>query len=416
MDRSRREVLTLGLAAAAGSLCSCRKSSSSRSPVPAAAAKPAKIEIPPPLPAARYAQRRKEVAEKMRRDAIDALLLTPCPSLLYLTGADLWRSERLIASVLRADGSWENLGPAFEADRLKASGLPGELVTWEEAENPSPMLARMLSVGGASPKLAVEGTTWFDDLAPLSRLLPTARLTSATPLLAYFRMRKDPEEIALMQAAARITLAVMRRLMAEMHEGLTEEGVLQRAGSLAQEWGVPLDGMVQFGAHSAIPHAAAGSAGLKEGQVILFDMSVKVHGYYSDVSRTFAFGPAPPRYQQVYELVQAAQEAGFRAARTGAIAGAVDEAARSVIRKAGFAAHFTHRLGHGLGLQVHEQPYLVAGNDLVLEEGMTVTIEPGIYLPGEFGVRIEDDVRVSLRGAEVVSSEAPGAPPAKDPG
>ena len=416
MDKSRRELLTLGLAAAAGSLLSCRETSAGRAPSPAAPATPAKIEIPPPVPQARYAERRQEVAAKMRREGIHALLITPCPSLLYLTGADLWRSERLIASVLREDGSWENLGPAFEADRLGSSGLPGEISTWEEEEDPSPILARMLSRGGASAKLAVEGTTWFDDLAPLSRLLPSARLTSATPLLSSFRMKKDPEEIALMRAAGRITLAVMKRLMDEMKEGMTEEEVLRRAGEVSHEWGVPLDGMVQFGAHSAVPHAAAGSDQLREGQVILFDMSVIVHGYYSDVSRTFAFGQPPPEFQQVYGIVKAAQEAGFRAARPGIPAGAVDEAARAVVRKAGFARNFTHRLGHGLGLEVHEHPYLVTGNSLVLEEGMTVTIEPGIYLPGKFGVRLEDDVRVALRGAEILSSDSPAPPAADNPG
>jgi Xaa-Pro dipeptidase len=410
VDKSRRELLTLGLAAAAGSLFSCHGTAANRSPTPAAAAAPGKIEIPPPLPESLYAQRRLAVAEKMRRDGIDALLLTPCPSLLYLTGADLWRSERLIASVLRNDGGWENLGPAFEADRLKASGLPGGLLTWEEGQDPNPILARMLSQRGASAKLAIEGTTWFDDLAPLSPLLPSARLISATPLLSSFRMRKDPQEIALMRAAARITLAVMKRLMDEMKAGLTEEEVLRRAVDVAQEWNVPLDGLVQFGANSAIPHAAAGSARLKEGEVILFDMTVTVHGYNSDVSRTFAFGTPPPEFRQVYGTVKAAQEAGFRAARPGTTAGSVDEAARSVIRKSGFAKYFTHRLGHGLGLQVHEHPYLVAGNNLVLEEGMTVTIEPGIYLTGKFGVRLEDDVMVAPRGAEILSSEGPVAP------
>ena len=415
MDRSRRELLTLGLAAAAGSLWSCRKTSADRDTVTGVAPASQKIEIPPPIPPARYAQRRQEVAKKMRRDGLDALLITPCASLFYLTGADLWRSERLIASVLRADGSWESLGPAFEAERLKNSGLPGEILTWEEAQDPNPILARMLAQGGASLTVAVEGTTWFDDLAPLSRLLPSARVTSATPLLSYFRMRKDPEEIALMRAAARITLVVMQRLMGEMKEGLTEEEVLMRAGELSQEWGVPLDGMVQFGANSAIPHADASSVKLKEGQTILFDMGVTVHGYHSDVSRTFAFGQAPPRFQQVYGIVKAAQEAGFRAARPGIPAGAVDEAARQVIRKAGFAKEFTHRLGHGLGLEVHEYPYLVAGNSLLLEEGMTVTIEPGIYLAGEFGVRLEDDVRISLMGAEILSSDSPTPPASQIP-
>ena len=411
MDRTRRELLSLGLVAATGSLLACGKGSASKAPAPASSAPPAKIEMPPPVAEAAYARRRKDLSERMRAEGIDALLLTPSPTLFYLTGADLWRSERLIATILRSDGACDNLGPAFEAERLRGSGLPGELTTWEESEDPVPFLARLLARQGAALKLAVEGSTWYDDLAPLSRALPSARILSATPLVSSLRMKKDPEEIALMRCAGRITLALMKQLMDEMREGMTERQVLRRAEELARTYGdVPLDGMVQFGAHSAIPHAAPGDTKLREGDVILFDMGVTVHGYHSDVSRTFAFGRPPGRFQEVYGIVRSAQEAGFRAAREGAAAGTVDEAARSVIRRAGFAADFTHRLGHGLGLQVHEPPYLVAGSAVRLEDGMTVTVEPGIYLRGLFGVRIEDDVRISPEGGQILSSDA-GPPP-----
>ena len=406
-------MLSLGLAAAAGSLLACGQGSTSRAPEPASEARPLRIELPPPVPEATYARRRRELAERMGAEGIDALLLMPSPALFYVTGADLWRSERLIATLLRRDGACESLGPAFEAERLRGSGLPGELTTWEEAEDPVPLLARMLARQGAALKLAVEGSIGYDDLAPLARTLPSARLLSATPLLSSLRMKKDPEEIALMRCAGRITLAVMKRLMEEMREGVKEKEVLRRAEELARQWDVPLDGMVQFGANSAIPHAAPGDARLRDGDVILFDMGVTVHGYHSDVSRTFAFGRPPGRFQEIYGIVRSAQEAGFRAARDGAGATTVDEAARSVIRRAGFAEHFTHRLGHGLGLQVHEAPYLVAGNAQRLEEGMTVTVEPGIYLRGLFGVRIEDDVRIGVAGAEILSSESPPTPAAE---
>ncbi len=409
MDKSRRDLLALSAAAAAAALLRCGDAAS-RSPSPDAQAKPAArpASLPPPIPPERYAARREKVAERMAQEGIDALLLTPSPSLLYLTGADLGRSERLIAMVLRRDGTCESLGPAFEAERLTGSGMPGRLTTWEESQDPVAALVGILTRVGASPRLSVEGTTWLDDLAPLSRRMPGARISSATPLLGEFRMRKEPEEVELIRAGAQITVAAIGQLMKELKAGVSEEELLARAQAIARESGGELDGLVQFGANSAVPHRAPGSVRLRESDVVLFDMGTKVHGYSSDVTRTFAFGRPPERYSQVHETVRAAQEAGFRAARAGIPASAADEAARSIIRRAGFARYFTHRLGHGIGLQGHEPPYLVAGNPLALAEGMTVTVEPGIYLPGEFGVRLEDDVLVQATGSEVLSAE-PGA-------
>ena len=409
MDKSRRDLLALSAAAAAAALLRCGEASS-RAPAPAPGSAPAKpAALPPPIAPGRYAQRREKVAARMQEEKIDALLLTPSPSLLYLTGADLWRSERLIAFVLHSDGSSESLGPAFEAERLTASGLPGTLTTWEESEDPVAKLVVILTRKAPAPTLSVEGTTWLDDLAPLSRRIPGARIASATPLISPFRMRKEPEEVDLIRAGALITVAVIGKLMEEIEEGRTEAETLARAKAIARASGVELDGLVQFGANSAVPHRAPGDTKLRQGDVALFDLGVKVHGYSSDVTRTFAFGRAPERFSQVHETVRAAQEAGFRAARAGIPASAADEAARSIIRRAGFARFFTHRLGHGLGLQIHEPPYLVAGNPVALAEGMTVTVEPGIYLPGEFGVRLEDDVLVQTTGSQVLSAET-GAP------
>lgn len=414
MDKSRRELLTLGVAAAAGSLLGCRNGLASRAPAPSGPAEKEPEPLPPPLSPLAYPRRRERLLAKMREEGIDFFLATPSAHLRYLTGAELHRSERLIAWVLRKDGTSLVIGPAFEADRLKTSGMPGELRTWQESEDPIALLASELASAGPSPGVAVEGTTWFDDLASLSRRIPGGRVKSATPLLAPIRMEKDPEEIALIRAGARLTVRIIRRLMDELKEGQTEEQLLARAGDLARKSGVTLEGLVQFGAHSAIPHAPAGKTPLRAGDVVLFDMGISVHGYQSDVSRTFAFGRPPERFSQVYKLVQEAQATGIRAARTGIPASAVDEAARSVIRRAGYGTAFTHRLGHGLGLEGHEHPYLVAGNGMPLREGMTVTVEPGIYLSGEFGVRLEDDVVVGAEGAEVLSQEPRGQAPSQE--
>jgi Xaa-Pro dipeptidase len=407
MDKSRRGFLGLGAAAAAGWLAGCGKEAPAAS-APLAAAPPAPREpaVPPAIPAERYLQRRKELASRMKEEGFDYLLSTPGASFAYLTGADLGRSERLIALVLGKDGSCSCVGPAFERERLEQAGLPGKLHTWEESEDPIPLLASLLPAAGGSSRVAVEGTTWFDDLAPLERRIAAERIASATPLLSALRMRKDPDELALMRFAASVTLEAIRLIMQEVKEGVTEKELLGRAADIASAAGAALEGTVQFGPRSAIPHAQAGGTRLRSSDVILFDLVAEVRGYHSDISRTFGFGAPSSHFQEVYRLVRHAQEEGIRAARSGVPARNVDEAARAVIRRNGYGPRFTHRLGHGLGLQVHEAPYLVGGNDLILREGMTVTVEPGIYLPGEFGVRLEDDIRVTAGDAEILSAPA----------
>ncbi len=409
MDRTRRRFLGLGAAAAAGLLSGCspgKGKPATPAPLPSSSPPPA---LPPPISAERLARRRGDLAARMREEGIDLFLATPSASFTYLTGASLWRSERLIALVMEKDGSCRCLGPAFEKERLLQSRLPGELDTWQEEEDPIPLLAALLSAGKGSARIAVEGSTWYETLAPLARRLPAARLSSATPLLSPLRMKKDPDEIALMQAAVEITLRAINQVMMEARVGDTEEELLGRAAAIASAAGATLEGMVQFGPKSAIPHAGSGKIPLRAADVILFDLVAEVHGYHSDISRTFAFGQAPsslPRFQAVYQAVRRAQEEGFRTARPGIPAGKVDEAARAVIRQSGYGPYFTHRLGHGLGLEVHEEPYLRGGNEVVLEEGMTVTVEPGIYLPGEFGIRLEDDLVVGPSGPRILSAPA----------
>jgi len=408
MGSTRREFMGLGAVAAAGLLAGCGGDMKSRRPAPAGTERALSVPIPPPIPAERYARRRDDLAARMRKEGFDLLLVTPGVSLTYLTGASLRKSDRLIAWVLEKDGSCRCLGPAFEEERLACSGLPGDRRNWKETEDPIALLAEILASRGPSPRIAVDGTLGPDILAPLARRLPAARMAGATPLLSALRMRKDPEEIALLQAAIDITLEAIRRVMREAKEGVTEGGILARAVEVAGAFGASLEGTVRFGPGSAVPHAGAGEARLRRSDVILFDLVAQVRGYHSDISRTFGFGDFSPRFQQIYRVLRQAQEEGFRAARPGIPAGRVDEAARSIVQRNGFGRYFTHRLGQGVGLEAREEPYLAGGNLLVMEDGMTVTVGPGIYLPGEFGVRLTDVVLVTATGPKVLS--APIAP------
>lgn len=185
---------------------------------------------------------------------------------------------------------------------------------------------------------------------------------------------------------------------------------LEAAGELLEilrQTGVPHDPLVQFGASSAIPHAEAGHTALRRGDMVLFDLSATVEGYVSDITRMTCFGDATAEMKAVYDVVLAAQQAAIAEVRPGVACQEVDRAARGVIEAAGFGAHFTHRTGHGLGMDIHEAPWLVEGNLSRLEAGQVMTVEPGIYLPGRFGIRIEDDVLVTPDGAEVLSEGAP---------
>jgi Xaa-Pro dipeptidase len=234
--------------------------------------------------------------------------------------------------------------------------------------------------------------------------LPAARLVSATPVTAGCRMAKDAHEVGLMRRAGLITLQAHRAVFASLREGMTQTQVARLSADAHRRLGIAGGSLVLFGPDAAFPHGTSKPKALQAGDVVLIDGGGKLHGYASDITRTAVFG-APPteRQRRVFEIVRAAQQAAFRSARPGAECQAVDAAARRVIEDAGFGPgfrYFTHRLGHGVGLDGHERPYLVAGNALTLRPGMCVSNEPGIYLPGEMGIRHEDVMVVTEDGAE----------------
>jgi len=235
-------------------------------------------------------------------------------------------------------------------------------------------------------------------------------LASATPVTAGCRMIKTANEVALMQLAAQVTLSVYEAVYMALREGMTQHDVRDLIDEAYQRIGFPGEASVMVGEYTAFPHGSTTPQVLREGSIIMLDDGCTVEGYQSDITRTFALGKATDKMKQVFDVVHRAQSAALAAARPGVECGAVDAAARKVINDAGYGPdykYFTHRVGHGLGMDGHEWPYLVRGNTTKLQANMTTSDEPGIYIRGEFGIRLEDDLHVTENGAELFTPQSP---------
>lgn len=322
----------------------------------------------------------------------DGLFATPSSNLFYLTGIDFWRSERLTALLVFKDRDPLVVCPAFEAERLRGMSAVRDVRTWEETEDPFRLAASFFP--GKSGVLAVEPSTAYDDVERLLAGSGGWKPVSAAPLFTALRMVKRPEEIAAIRRAITVALPRFEKAFAALRPGSVEADISHLFGG---------ENVVQFGPSSAMPHGASTSRTLESGEAVLIDAWDKPEGYYYDITRSTFFGNPTPEYRKVWEVVLDAQTAAIEKAAPGVPCSEVDAAARRVIEKAGYGEYFTHRLGHGLGIDVHEPPYMVGHETTILEPGMTFTSEPGVYLPGRFGVRIEDDVLVTERGAESLS-------------
>ena len=359
---------------------------------------------------ARLARAQKLLAEA----GLDAMVVGPGSSLAYFTGADWGLSERFLGMVLGRTGEPVWVTPAFEKDRaLEQIRVGTDVRAWQEDESPYALVARALADrGAATGRVGVEETMPFAFSDGIGQALPAARLASATPVTAGCRMVKDAHELALMRRACAITLTAYRAVFASLSEGLSVAQVSGWVAAAHRRLGVRGGALVLFGPDAAFPHGTAKPRTLKAGDVVLVDGGCRVHGYSSDITRTAVFG-APPtdRQRRVWDLVRKAQAAAFDAARPGVECQAIDAAARKVIEDGGFGpgyAFLTHRLGHGIGLDGHEWPYMVRGNRTRLLAGMTFTDEPGIYIPGELGIRHEDTVAVTENGCENLVPEVVG--------
>ncbi|MGH4023062.1 MAG: M24 family metallopeptidase [Pseudonocardiaceae bacterium] len=341
-----------------------------------------------------------------RTAGLDALLITPSPDLHYLLGMTGASHERLTCLVLPADSDPALVVPALERPGLDDTPVPAlglEVAEWTDNQDPYALVAALLRRGPAPRRAAVGDGMPASHVLRLRAALPGCAQELASPVLRQLRMRKDGAEIAALTAAGQAIDRVHARMGEWLRAGRTEAqvGADVAAAIVAEGHTAAAFVIVGSGPHGASPHHDVSQRVLQPGDVVVVDIGGPTpEGYYSDCTRTYSLGePAHADVSATYDVLQAAQEAAVAAAAPGITAQDVDAAARSPITEAGFGERFIHRTGHGIGLEVHEEPYIVAGNDLVLEPGMAFSIEPGIYLPGRWGARIEDIVVIDEDGA-----------------
>lgn len=358
-----------------------------------------------PIPKGVFARRLSRVQSLMRRHGVDALFVTPSTNFAYLTGLRPGRSERLIALLLPLEGKAAIVCPAFERERCRTSATGGDVVTWVEDEDPFAVVADWLARRRlARSRVALDPTTEYHTARRLAAGTPTLRVSDGADLFGEIRMVKSPEELSAMREAIRITEAALRTVPRTLRRGMRESDLGEHMVGVQNARGEDSWVLAQFGPTGAVPHHPGGARRLAKGDVVIVDTGTSRRGYWSDITRTFVHGAPGARAKRVFETVREAVRAGLAAVRPGAPAESIDAAARRVIERAGFGRHFIHRTGHGLGLDGHERPYMVHGDKTPLAPGMTFTIEPGIYLPGEFGCRIEEDVVVTTTGGEPLST------------
>lgn len=355
-------------------------------------------------------------------EKLDALLLMGGTSLRYFTNIEWGLSERMLALLLPVHGRPFVVCPAFERDRaieqIEAGPLKGnaDVLAWEEDESPYQRLAEGLqALGLRTARMGVEETVRHVFSNGAAAGMPSLSLASGTPVTAGCRMLKTAHELELMRLASTVTLKAYEAAYHALREGMTQDDFARLVSQAHERLGFRGGAGVQVGPYSALPHGSATPQTIREGTILLIDGGCQVEGYSSDLSRTFVLGKATDRMKQVFAIEQKAQQAALAAARPGVECQAVDAAARTVITDAGFGPgykYFSHRVGHGMGMDGHEWPYLVRGNTLALQPGMVFSDEPGIYIRGEFGVRLEDDMHITENGAELFT---PTSPSLEDP-
>jgi Xaa-Pro dipeptidase len=333
----------------------------------------------------------------------EALFVAPGTSLYYFTGIHWWPSERLLALLLPRAGDPIFVCPAFEEGRLREQlRFPAEVRVWQEDESPTKLAAQALGDRGLQTgRIGVDETAFFTFFDHIRAAAPALEFTSGDPITIACRGVKSPHELDLMRTACEATCDVFRAVFASLRAGMSQSAVGGLVEAGFSKMGLRGDALVLFGPSAALPHGTIKPQSLKEGDVVLIDGGCKLEGYDSDITRTGIFGKPTDKMLRVYELVRGAQNAALDAARNGRLSGTVDDAARAIITDGGFGPDyrfFTHRLGHGIGLDGHEHPYLVRGSKTVLAPGMTFSNEPGIYIPGEFGIRCEDDMVITADG------------------
>jgi Xaa-Pro dipeptidase len=408
--------LAAGIAVASSAELAAAVECSDKLPAPLAALKSRKAEAQP-ITREERAARWERARQLMAANSLDAILLMEGSSLKYFAGIRWWGGERTFALVIPQKGSPFYVCPAFEEGRAReqiANAPDGEtpdVRIWQEDQSPYERIAQGLRDRGiANGKIGIEETMRFVFAEGISKAASEATVASATPVTAGCRMLKSAHEIALMRLAAQVTLAAYEATYRALQDGMTQAQVQEFVRKAHEQLGFTGDADVQVGEFSAFPHGSVTPQVIHEGTIVLMDGGCTVEGYVSDITRTYVLGRATDKMKSVFDIVHRAQSAALAAARPGVDCGAIDTAARKVVTDGGYGPdykYFTHRLGHGMGMDGHEWPYLVRGNTTKLQASMTTSDEPGIYIRGEFGIRLEDDMHVTDNGAELFTPQSP---------
>jgi len=368
-----------------------------------------------PISEAERLARVAKAQQLMKGQGLSALVIEPGASLTYFTGVRWSRSERVTAAIIPIEGEALIVTPHFEEPSVRESlAIPATVRVWQEDEDPAAVAAAWLRERKlGSGEIGVEETVRFFVTDGLARRLPDAKFVSAASVVRGCRMIKSPAELALMQLAADVTMAAYRHTFLKIERGMTPSdiGAIMSRATIALG-GRPEFNLILLGEASAYPHGSGKPQAVRDREVVLMDCGCTVEGYQSDISRSFVFGEASPQQRKVWGEVARGQQIAFEAARPGVAAGAVDDAVRRYYESLGYGPGYrlpglSHRTGHGIGLDGHEPVNFVRGETTPLAPGMCLSNEPGLYLPGQFGIRLEDCLYMTAAGPRWFSQPPP---------
>ncbi len=347
-----------------------------------------------------YTGRIARCKEAMQRSNLDCVVLFPGPNFTYFTGLRFPRERyRITVAILGCEGDLAVMGPSFEEVRLAGTPVAAEVCIWTDEDDQHELIARWIRDRyGARPRIGLELTTDYYHYLGIKEVIPGATFVDPRAATDELRAIKSNAEVDCLRAAAVRTQVRMERVLSLLVPGMTERELTKLYGPGA---------MIQFGPTSSIPYAVAADRSLRGRDVVVIDAGDWVEGYRSDLARTFFFGEPTAKMREVYRVVNDAELAAIDAARPGEPAGVIDRAARKVIEGAGLGEYYLHRAGHGIGLAFHEIPICAGSSDDILEPGMVLAIEPAVYIKGEFGTRLEDNVLITDKGCELLADRGP---------
>ncbi|MBS3794317.1 MAG: aminopeptidase P family protein [Candidatus Thorarchaeota archaeon] len=352
-----------------------------------------------------YKRRLSAVEDLILSKNADMAFVTPSPTFQYLTGLAYEMRERLVSLIIQPERDPILVVPSFELSEISQRTWIDDFLSWSEEKDPYRLISERLDMTNSETNILLDDSTSLGIFWKLEKALGGFNSTSSiTPLIDKMRLRKSKDEIELMKKSGRVIEDAIMIAFKGAKTGMTERQLKQIVmNEIIKHGADPTFAAVQFGENSALPHAEPSNRELQEKDVVLLDCGCAIDGYNTDMTRVGVVGEPTEKQREVYDVVVKAQKTALDEIGPGLSCGSADGIARSVIESEGYGKYFTHRLGHGIGLQVHEAPYLVRGNSLKLAPGMTHSVEPGVYLPGEFGIRMEDLVHITEDGVELLT-------------